>query len=68
MELSCPDCKRAFSALGSGKEPMVLPCGDSYCNECLKELAGLSPNFMCILPIIQAKNVERTLTLNRAAH
>lgn len=47
MELACPDCKRLFMGLGSGREPRVLPCGDSYCNECLMELTGRSPNFMC---------------------
>jgi len=28
----CFNCKTAYGKLGSGKEPRVLICGDSFCN------------------------------------
>ena len=46
MEAVCPTCKLGFTYLGGGREPMVLPCGDSICKECVNQHA-ISHTFLC---------------------
>ena len=46
MEASCPSCKQIFTSVGGGREPLVITCGDSICNECIAQFS-VSYSFIC---------------------
>ena len=39
MEAACPACKQIFTPIGGGREPLVISCGDSICNECIVQMS-----------------------------
>ena len=57
MEAVCPSCKQIFTPVGGGREPLVITCGDSICNECIAQMS-VSYSFICKIFIIQVPNVD----------